>query len=118
MSEWVIIIVFMGMNLGGRVNFSNFLYSGTIRILGGEDMPRRKTARILSDDDKHQAGLTPQQQGESSISGSTPDPESDDNVLDAAKQAGLYEDQDEEHPGELNIAKEIEKDEKEHLEKD
>lgn len=81
-------------------------------------MPRRKTESIVSDDDKHRAVMTPQQQGESSISGSTPDPESDDNVLDAAQQAGLYEDQDEEHPGELNIAEEVEKDEKERLIKD
>lgn len=71
------------------------------------------------DDQKHreaQDGDT--KTGEESISGSTPDPESDDNTLDAAQKAGLYEDQDGERPGELGIDKEIEKDEKEHQEKD
>ena len=77
------------------------------------------TNRTEPDDQKHEEALDEDiKTGEQTISGSTPNPESDDNTLDAAHQAGLYEDQDEEHPGELNIAKEVEKDEKEHQEKD
>lgn len=82
-------------------------------------MPNRNTSRIIPDDQKHQDALDEDiKTGEQSISGSTPDPESDDNALDAAHKAGLYEDQDEEHPGEVNVAKEVEKDEEEHQEKD
>lgn len=66
---------------------------------------------MFNDDQKHK-------EAEESISGSTPDPESDDNTLDNAHEAGIYENQDEEHPGELNVAEEIEKDEKEHQKKD
>lgn len=75
--------------------------------------------RIGPDEQKHQGALDEDiKTGEQTISGSTPNPESDDNTLDTAHEAGLYEDQDEEHPGEINIAKEVEKDEKEHQEKD
>lgn len=75
--------------------------------------------RIDPDEQKHQKALDEDiKTGEQSISGSTPDPESDDNILDAAHKAGLYEDQDEEHPGELGIDEEIYKDEKKHQEKD
>lgn len=73
----------------------------------------------MNDDQKHQGALDEDiKGGEQSISGSTPDPESDDNALDAAHEAGLYENQDEEHPGELGIATEIQKDELEHQKKD
>lgn len=56
--------------------------------------------------------------GEETISGSTPNPESDDNTLDSAHEQGLYEDQDEEHPGELGVDQETHKDELEHQKKD
>ncbi len=73
----------------------------------------------MSDDQKHQDALDEDiKTGEQSISGSTPDPESDDDTLKTAQDAGLYEDQDEEHPGEINVAQEVQKDEKEHQEKD
>lgn len=82
-------------------------------------MPSRKTNRIEPDQQKHEESLPEDiKTGEQSISGSEADLESDDNVLDAAHNVGLYEDQDEEHPGELNVAKEVEKDEKEHQQKD
>lgn len=69
-----------------------------------------------SDDKKHQKARSEDDvTGEESVSGSTPDLESDDDTLKSAQDAGLYENQDEEHPGELNIASEIEKDEKQHL---
>ena len=72
-----------------------------------------------NDDQKHQAAVDENiKGGEQSISGSTPDPESDDNALDAAHEAGLYENQDEEHPGELGIDQEIRKDEQQHLKED
>lgn len=82
-------------------------------------MPKARINKIESDDQKHQNALDEDiKTGEQSISGSTPDPESDDNTLDAAHDVGLYEDQDEEHPGELGIDEEIRKDELEHQKKD
>ncbi|MDP3973229.1 MAG: hypothetical protein Q8P92_00150 [Candidatus Daviesbacteria bacterium] len=73
----------------------------------------------LNDDQKHQdAADEMDSSGNSSISGSTPDPESDDDTLQSAKDVGLYEDQDDEHPGELGIDQEIRKDELEHQKKD
>jgi len=45
--------------------------------------------------------------GGNSVSGSTPDPESDDDVLKNAHQMGLAPDADLEHPTELNSAKDI-----------
>ncbi len=82
-------------------------------------MAIKKMNKIFSDEQKHQAAEDEDTKtGEESISGSTPDLESDDNTLDAAHEAGLYEDQDEEHPGEIGIAQEEEKDEKQHQEED
>ncbi|MBI2314487.1 hypothetical protein HYU93_00280 [Candidatus Daviesbacteria bacterium] len=82
-------------------------------------MPKPRIKRIEPEDQKHQKALDEDiKTGEQSISGSSPDPESDDNTLDAAHGAGLYEDQDEEHPGELGIDQEIHKNELEHQEKD
>lgn len=74
---------------------------------------------MTNDDQKHKDALDEDiKTGEESISGSTPDPESDDNTLDTAHDAGLYENQDEEHPGELGVDEEIHKDELEHQKKD
>jgi len=82
-------------------------------------MPKKRIKRIVPDDQKHQAAVDEDiKTGEESISGSTPDPESDDDTQDAAHKVGIYEDQDEEHPGELGIDQEIHKDELEHQEKD
>lgn len=75
--------------------------------------------KIETDQKKHKDALDEDiKTGEQSISGSTPDPESDDNTLDTAHEAGLYEDQDEEHPGELGIDEETHKDELEHQKED
>lgn len=75
--------------------------------------------KIEDNDKKHGDALSEDiKTGEQSISGSTPDSESDDNTLDAAHNSGLYEDQDEEHPGELGIDKEVRKSELEHQKKD
>lgn len=72
-----------------------------------------------SDDQKHKDAQSEDTvTGEESISGSSPDPESDDDTLKTAQDVGLYEDQDEEHPGELGIDQEIRKDELEHQKKD
>ena len=49
---------------------------------------------------------------EGEVSGTAPDPESDDNVLDAAQKTGLYDEADEEHQPPLDLAGEIDKDEK------
>ena len=53
--------------------------------------------------------LSPNEQSEIGVSGSTPDPESDDNMLDNEKDVGLYPDATEDDAPELNIADEVEK---------
>ena len=52
---------------------------------------------------------SPASAGEASESGSTPDPESDDDVLANAHDMGIALGEDEEHPKELNIADDIDK---------
>jgi hypothetical protein len=63
----------------------------------------------LNDDDdkKHQATITPGQAGEGAISGSVPDLESDDDMLENAHEMGLYAADDGEHPQELNLAGQV-----------
>lgn len=52
--------------------------------------------------------ITPQEQGESSLSGHMPDPETDDDVLkEAQDEAGLYTEYDDEHQGEVNLDREL-----------
>lgn len=78
-----------------------------------------KVPKLNENDRKHKGALSEDiKTGEQTISGSNPDLESDDNTLDAAHKVGIYEDQDEEHPGELGVDEEIHKDELEHQEKD
>ncbi len=63
---------------------------------------------ILSDEDKHKASEDQDfVTGEGSISGSNADLESDDDVLETAHEAGLYQSADDEHPQELNIAEQV-----------
>ncbi len=82
-------------------------------------MPKKVIQRILPDDQKHSDAMDEDSKtGEQTVSGSMPDPESDDNTLDNAHEFGLYNDQDEEHPGELGVDNEVRKDELEHQEKD
>lgn len=82
-------------------------------------MPKKIIQRIVSDDQKHEDAVGEDSKtGEQTVSGSMPDPESDDNTLDNAHEFGLYNDQDEEHPGELGVDLEVRKDELEHQKKD
>ena len=55
--------------------------------------------------------------GEQSISGSASDPEEveEEDTLEDVQDVGLYQDVDEEHPRELDIAKEIDKAEEHQL---
>jgi len=50
---------------------------------------------------------SPSERGNKSVSGSNPDLESDDDVLQNAHQMGVAPNADFEHPTELNIAKDI-----------
>lgn len=50
---------------------------------------------------------TPQAQGEQSVSGHMPDPESDDSVLEQAQKAGLYNNANEEEPVKVGIAQQV-----------
>lgn len=52
---------------------------------------------------------SPETLGEQSMSGTDPDPESDDNALDAAQEAAVAPDADEEHPQPMNIAEDVRK---------
>lgn len=58
----------------------------------------------------------PESRDQQSASGTTPDPESDDDVLLMSQQVGLRVDEDEENPQELDIAKQIEEAERAHRE--
>lgn len=55
---------------------------------------------------------SPGERGANSVSGSTPDPESDDDVLQNAHNMGIAPNADLEHPTELNTAKDIDTAEK------
>ncbi len=66
----------------------------------------------LATEDTDETAVPPGVAGEQSVSGDTPDPESDDDVLLNAQQVGLHVDEDEETPEELNIAEEVEAAEK------
>ena len=59
------------------------------------------------EDKKHKKVVTPAQAGEGKISGSVPDLESDDDMLENAHEMGLYQADDGEHPQELNIADQV-----------
>jgi hypothetical protein len=56
----------------------------------------------------------PYNQGEQSVSGSTPDPDADDDTLANAQAMGTQLEEDEEHPQELNLAGDIDKAEEYH----
>ena len=75
-----------------------------------------KQRRIFKEEQKHPLDLT--NEGAADISGMEADLESDDDALKAAKDVGLYQEADEEHPEELGIGEEVNKDEKLHQEED
>lgn len=75
-----------------------------------DDEDNKKPYSIKPDDVK-----PPSVKGEESISGDTPDPESDDDVLDAAHKTGLYTESDEDHPHEVDLANEVEEAEKDRV---
>jgi hypothetical protein len=51
----------------------------------------------------------PYLEGEAAISGSAPDVEADDNMLDASHEVGLRQDESEEHKKPLNMAADVAK---------
>jgi len=67
-------------------------------------------------DDKKQNNQTSEThvEEEESISGSAPAPGSDDDTLTNAQQMGEQLDEDEEHPKEVNIARDVDKAEEHH----
>jgi hypothetical protein len=58
--------------------------------------------------------VQPYNQGEQSVSGTTPEPEADDDTLANAQAMGTQLEEDEEHPQELNLAADIDKAEEYH----
>jgi hypothetical protein len=63
-------------------------------------------------DGNNSSGATysqPEHLGEQAVSGSTPDPTADDDTLEAAHAVGTQLNEDEEHPQELDIARDIDK---------
>ncbi len=79
---------------------------------------RKKPLGAWPDKEKHQASEDIEISDEQKESGTDPDPEhitgADEDeprdTLDMAKDAGLYADQDEEHPGEIGVAEQEEED--------
>ena len=59
--------------------------------------------------DKYPTIKSPQKLDEESISGSMPDPESDDDALKSAHEMGIGLGESYEHPKELDIAKDVNK---------
>jgi hypothetical protein len=57
-------------------------------------------------------GVPPDVEGEQSLGGDMPDPEADDDVLEAAHKAGLALGEDYEHPKPVDIAEDVAKAEK------
>ncbi len=55
----------------------------------------------------------PQSRDEQSVSGHMPDPEGDDDTLEAAKKTGLYTEATEEEPVKVGIAEQVDKAEQE-----
>lgn len=66
-----------------------------IKIRGDDEDKKHKLVEKVSED------------GEEKISGSVPDLESDDDMLENAHEMGLYKADDGEHPQELNLAGEV-----------
>lgn len=73
---------------------------------------------MQDEDKKHGIVEKSEMVGDEDISGSMPNPESDDDVLDVAHKRGLYQKANEEHPEELDIASQVDKAEKGHQEED
>lgn len=57
------------------------------------------------------AKMQPENSDEQTISGSTPDPESDDDTLDNAHEVGEQQGENEEHPKEIDLGRDIDKSE-------
>ncbi|MBI3485731.1 hypothetical protein HY025_02190 [Candidatus Daviesbacteria bacterium] len=72
----------------------------------------------MNDDQKHKQAKAVEEVGDEDASGTMADLESDDDMLENAHKAGLYEKSDDEHPEELNVAKEVENAEKVHIKED
>ena len=66
----------------------------------------------------NQGTATIEDRDEVDISGTTPDPESDDDVLENAHQVGVGLDEDLENPEELDISKDVERAERYHRDRD
>ncbi len=70
-------------------------------------MAKKNYQDFPNDDKKHQQAFKASQTDEESITGDTPDPESDDDMLENAHDMGLYKADDGAHPQELNLAGEV-----------
>lgn len=78
----------------------------TFDQLNNEADSYKEDIKQLTDQDNY-SSLSPNVRGSESISGSTPGPESDDDVLQNAHEMGIAPDADLEHPTELNIEKDM-----------
>lgn len=74
--------------------------------LNNEEDTYKEDVKQLTDQD-NMSPLSPNVRGGDSVSGSTADPESDDDVLQNAHEMGIAPKADLEHPTELNIEKDI-----------
>lgn len=62
---------------------------------------------LTEDQGEFAAEVSPEEAGEQSVSGDMPTPDSDDDTLANAKAVGTQLDEDEEHPEEIDIARDI-----------
>lgn len=93
------------------------------KIINHQEHPERNGNELSIDafrnstSDMNDDTRSPQDIGETSVSGSIPDLESDDDMLENSHEVGLRLDEDEDNPQELNIAADVEAAEKLHRER-
>lgn len=103
---------------------SNFRHDKNMEIAGGtiEESSTDKTQNIKKSEEEGEdtsylqnetlnSAYADYVKGEQAVSGSTPDPESDDETLINAKDMGLALNEDEEHPQELGLGRDVDKSE-------
>ncbi len=105
---------------GGRLSQNNFT-GEEFRKRSSQDISVTKEETIgvdtLEIDDSNSISMSntqPEELDELSNSGSTPDPDSDDDTLKNAQAAGFQLEEDIEHPQELNMARDLDKAEEYH----
>jgi hypothetical protein len=85
-----------------RADFDGEPYTVNVKDAAGNDSPGSDAINTTQ-----QPYAQPDYRSEQAISGSMPDPTSDDDTLEVAQAMGMQLEEDDEHPQELNIARDI-----------